>query len=130
MTNEIVAITELMARYFDALYRCDSALLEAVFHPEAHYFTASEGTLLHLDMPTYVPIVAARTSPQSTGENCAWQIESVDFADPVTALVRMRSRMMGKHFIDRLSVVKLDGQWRIIAKVFHFDMMATGEGGA
>ncbi|MEO8411971.1 MAG: nuclear transport factor 2 family protein [Propionivibrio sp.] len=130
MTNEIVAITDLMARYFDALYRCDTALLEAVFHPEAHYFTASEGSLLHLDMPTYVPIVAARTSPQSTGENCTWQIESVDFAGPVTALVRMRSRMMGKHFIDLLSVVKLDGQWRIIAKVFHFDMVTAATGGA
>ncbi len=130
MTNEIVAITDLMARYFDALYRCDTALLETVFHPEAHYFTASEGTLLHLDMPTYVPSVAARTSPQSTGENCNWQIESVDFAGPVTALVRMRSRMMEKHFIDLLSVLKLDGQWRIIAKVFHFDMVSSSTGGA
>lgn len=130
MTNDIVAITDLMARYFNALYRCDTALLEAVFHPEAHYFTASEGSLLHLDMSTYVPIVAARTSPQSTGENCTWQIESVDFAGPVTALVRMRSRMMEKHFIDLLSVVKLDDQWRIIAKVFHFDMVSTNMGGA
>lgn len=129
MPNEIAAITDLMARYFDALYRCDTALLEAVFHPEAHYFTATEGSLLHLDMPTYVPIVAARTSPESASEVCHWQIESIDFAGPVTALVRMRSRMMDKHFTDLLSLVKLDGQWRIIAKVFHFDKASTATGG-
>lgn len=121
MTDDTAAITELLQKYYDALVRCDTALLAEVFHPEAHYFTASDGKLLHLDMPTYFPIVAGRTSPASTGEACSYTIDSIEFAGPVTALARMRSTMMHKHFDDLLSLVRLDGQWRIIAKVFHFD---------
>lgn len=121
MTDDTAAITELLQKYYDALVRCDAALLAEVFHPEAHYFTASDGKLLHLDMPTYFPIVAGRTSPASTGEACRYTIDSIEFAGPVTALARMRSTMMHKHFDDLLSLVRLDGQWRIIAKVFHFD---------
>ncbi|TVT50772.1 MAG: nuclear transport factor 2 family protein [Denitromonas halophila] len=121
MTDDIAAITELLQKYYDALVRCDTALLAEVFHPEAHYFTASDGTLLHLDMPTYFPIVAGRTSPDSTGEACRYTIDSIELIGPVTALARMRSTMMQKHFNDILSLIRLDGQWRIIAKVFHFD---------
>ncbi|TVO67032.1 nuclear transport factor 2 family protein [Denitromonas ohlonensis] len=121
MTDDTAAITELLQKYYDALVRCDTALLAEVLHPEAHYFTASDGTLLHLDMPTYFPIVAGRTSPDSTGEACRYTIDSIELIGPVTALARMRSTMMQKHFNDILSLIRLDGQWRIIAKVFHFD---------
>ncbi|TVO58506.1 nuclear transport factor 2 family protein [Denitromonas halophila] len=121
MTDPIADITTLLQKYYDALVRCDTALLAEVFHPEAHYFTASDGQLLHLDMPTYFPIVAARTSPDSTGEACHYTIDSIELIGPVTALARMRSTMLQKHFNDILSLILIDGQWRIIAKVFHFD---------
>ncbi|MEZ5627929.1 MAG: nuclear transport factor 2 family protein [Rhodocyclaceae bacterium] len=125
MTDATVAITDLLHKYYDALVRCDTALLAEVFHPEAHYFTASGGALLHLDMPTYFPIVAGRTSPESTGEACSYHIDRIEQIGPVTAVARMRSTMMHKHFDDILSLICIDGQWRIIAKVFHFDPLPT-----
>jgi Putative lumazine-binding len=117
---EYFAIIDLLKRYYDALYRCDTALLATVFHANAQYFTASSGELLHLDMYSYLPIVEQRTSPESSGEPYTFSIDSIELAGAVTAIVRMRSSMVGKDFIDLLTLIQLEGEWKIIAKVFHY----------
>jgi Putative lumazine-binding len=121
---EYFAIIDLLKRYYDALYHCDTALLATVFHVSAQYFTASSGELLHLDMHSYFPIVEQRISPESSGEPYAFSIESIELAGDVTAIARMRSSMLGKDFIDLLTLVQLEGEWKIIAKVFHYTIHA------
>jgi Putative lumazine-binding len=118
------AIADLLKRYYDALYRCDTALLATVFHVSAQYFTASSGELLHLDMHSYFPIVEKRTSPESAGEPYAFSIDSIEFAGAVTAIARMRCSMLGKDFIDLLTLIQLEGEWKIIAKVFDYTIHA------
>jgi Putative lumazine-binding len=118
------AIVDLLNRYYDALYRCDTALLATVFHASAQYFTASSGELLHLDIHSYFPIVEQRISPESSGDTYTFSIESIEFAGAVTATARMRSSMLGKDFIDLLTLIQLDGEWKIIAKVFHYTIHA------
>jgi hypothetical protein len=117
---EYFAIVDLLKRYYDALYRCDTALLATVFHASAQYFTVSSGELLHLDMHSYFPIVEQRISPESSEEPYAFSIESIEFAGAVTAIARMRCSMLGKDFIDLLSLIQIEGEWKIIAKVFHY----------
>lgn len=114
------AIVAVLKEYYDALYRCDSALLAQVFHPSAQYFTASSGELLHLDMNTYFPIVEQRISPQSSGEAYGFSIDSIEFVGNVTAIVHMRSSLFSKDFIDVLALIKIDDKWQIISKVFHY----------
>jgi Putative lumazine-binding len=121
---EYFAIVDLLKRYYDALYRCDTDLLATVFHASAQYFTASSGELLHLDMHSYFPIVEQRISPESSGEPYTFSIESIEFAGAVTAIARMRCSMLGKDFIDLLTLIKLEGEWKIIAKVFHYTIHA------
>ncbi|WP_299487254.1 nuclear transport factor 2 family protein [Acaryochloris sp. IP29b_bin.137] len=114
------AIFEVLSRYYDGLYRCDPKLLSTVFHPNAQYFTASDGELLHLDMDTYFPIVEQRTSPESSQESYEFSVDSIEFVGPVTAIARMRSSMLSKNYTDLLTLVWLEGGWKIITKVFHF----------
>lgn len=121
---EYFAIVDLLNRYYDALYCCDTALLATVFHASAQYFTASSGELLHLDMRSYFPIVEQRISPESSGESYTFSIESIEFAGAVTAIARMRCSMLAKDFIDLLTLIKLEGEWKIIAKVFHYTIHA------
>jgi Putative lumazine-binding len=121
---EYLAIVDLLKRYYDALYRCDTALLATVFHASARYFTASSGELLHLDMNSYFPIVEQRISPESAGEPYVFSIESIELAGAVTAIARMRSSMLGKNFIDLLTLIQLKGEWKIIAKVFHYTIQS------
>jgi hypothetical protein len=122
MQQNYAAVIELLDKYYDGLYYGDTALLRDVFHPDARYVTVSGGQLLQLDMASYFPIVEARTSPQQLGEPYRFQIESLEFAGPATALARVRSSMFGKDFIDLLAMIQIDGAWRIISKVFHYDL--------
>ncbi|MBX2863253.1 MAG: nuclear transport factor 2 family protein [Leptolyngbyaceae cyanobacterium MAG.088] len=117
---EYLAIVEVLKAYYNGLYRCDTALLAQVFHASAQYFTASSGELLHLDMNTYFPIVEKRISPESSGEAYGFSIDSIEFVGDVTAIVRMRSSLFSKNYIDLLALIKIDGKWQIISKVFHY----------
>ncbi len=114
-------VQDVLGRYYDALYRGHSRDLAEVVHPEAHYFTASSGELLHLDMPTYFPVVDARTSPEASGESYGFVIDSIEFAGPLSAFARLRCTLLGKDFIDLLTLLHVNGRWQIVSKVFHFD---------
>jgi hypothetical protein len=115
-------VTEALQTYFDGLYECSSKILAQVFHPEAHYFSATEGKLLHLDMGQYFPIVDQRTSPASKREERADKIISIEFAGPVTAFARVQCAIRPKFFTDFLTLVFIENRWQIVSKVFHFEV--------
>ena len=121
-TNGYAAVAQLLNTYYDGLYHGDLSALGEVFHPDASYVTASSRELLHLNMTSYFAKVEARESPESLGEPYGYTVESIEFAGPTAALVRMRCSMLGKHFIDLLSLINVDGKWRIISKVFHYEV--------
>ncbi|WP_329382623.1 nuclear transport factor 2 family protein [Streptomyces sp. NBC_01351] len=114
-------VRSVLADYFDGLYHCDTELLARVFHPEAVYATATEGPLLRLGMDEYLPIVARRESPATRGEVRRDRIVSVEFAGPVTALARVECAIGPRRYTDLLTLLRVDGRWQIIAKVFHFE---------
>lgn len=115
------AVTEVLSRYFDGLYASDTAILADVFHPAARYVCAVDG-LVDLGMDEYFPIVDRRPSPASRGEPRRDAIDEIQFAGPVTAFARVRCSIGPKDFTDFLTLIFTDGRWRIIAKVFHYDL--------
>lgn len=115
------AVAGALGRYYEALYRGDIEGLGRAFHPGATYATASGGELVQLDLQTYLERVAARESPAARGDPRGFAIEAIEFAGPTTALARMRSSMLGKRFVDLLDLLKFGDEWRIAAKVFHYD---------
>jgi hypothetical protein len=121
MTNDELQIESLVADYLEALYQCDTGLLENVFHPQAIYATAVESKPLVLSMPEYLPIVAKRDPPARTSAPRIEEIILIDVVGPTTALVKLRCRFFQKDYLDLLTLIKVDGKWSIIAKVFHYD---------
>ncbi|KND18944.1 hypothetical protein ADZ37_11215 [Pannonibacter phragmitetus] len=118
MTQAFQEITGVLQDYFDALYFCDTGILQRVFHPRAIYATADETPLLYRTMEEYVPVVAARQSPASRGELRRDHIDAIDLAGDNTAFARVRCSIGQRDFVDFLTLVRSEGQWRIIAKVF------------
>lgn len=115
-------VARVLADYFDGLHHSDTAILRRVFHPAAQYVCATDGTLLQLRMDEYFPIVDRRASPASRGEARSDRIVSIEFAGPVTAFARVECSIAPKAFTDLLTLVRLDGRWQIIAKVFHYEL--------
>ncbi|WP_186392707.1 MULTISPECIES: nuclear transport factor 2 family protein [unclassified Pannonibacter] len=118
MTQAFHEVSAVLQDYFDALYFCDTGILQRVFHPRAIYATADETPLLYRTMEEYVPVVAARQSPASRGEPRRDHIDAIDLAGDNTAFARVRCSIGPRDFVDFLTLVRSDGQWRIIAKVF------------
>ncbi|MGQ3210127.1 nuclear transport factor 2 family protein [Shinella sp.] len=118
MSKAFQDICVLLQDYFDALYFCDVEKLQRVFHPRAIYATADETPLLYRTMAEYVPVVAARQSPASRNEARRDHVDAIDIAGENTAVARVRCSIGTRDFVDFLTLVRTDGQWRIIAKVF------------
>lgn len=118
MSSAFHDITIVLQDYFDALYFCDTNRLQRVFHPRAIYATADETPLLYRTMEEYVPVVAARQSPASRNETRRDHIDAIDLAGENTAFARVRCSIGQRDFVDFLTLVRSDGHWRIIAKVF------------
>jgi 4-oxalocrotonate tautomerase len=110
-----------LTSYFDGLHHSDADRLAEVFHPRAIYATATGGSLLHLTMDDYLPMVAAREAPAARGEARRDRIVSVERAGPVTARAVVECAIGPRSFTDYLTLVHVEGRWRIIAKVFHYE---------
>ena len=111
-------VYDLLGQYFDTLYYCDLEKFDAVFHPQAIYATADETPLLYRGMPTYREIIAQRRSPASRSEQRRDFVDAIEFAGDNTAFARVRCSIGERDFVDLLSLVRTEGHWRIIAKVF------------
>lgn len=122
-------VAAVVKDYFEGLYYSETQILRRVFHPQAVYATASHGKPLILRMDEYFPIVDARPSPASKGEVRTDEIVSIEFVGPVTALAKLRCSIQPKHFVDLLTLIHVDGRWRVIAKVFHSEEPIEEAGG-
>lgn len=116
-------IVETLSVYFDGLYYSDTTRLSKVFHPKAHYVCATEDPVLYLEMNEYFSIVDKRPSPASRGEMRRDIIEAIELAGPVTATARVKCSIRQKYFTDFLTLIFVGGAWRIISKVFHYDLL-------
>lgn len=70
-------------------------------------------------MSEYLPIVAARQSGASRNEAHRDQIDAIDIATGNIALARVRCTIGTRDFVDFLTLVRVDGKWGIIAKIFN-----------
>jgi len=129
MKVELHRIVELLHNYFDALYECDTGKLAEVFHDKALYGCIENGKLLTRDMQTYFPVVRQRVSSLSKGERRRDKIDTIDMAGSNTAMAKVHCAIGERYFTDYLSLLKISGEWKIISKVFYFDVIKEGNYG-
>lgn len=125
MNDPIREIHELLTKYFDALYFGDTKLFSDILHPKARLFSAAGNDFVIMEVPEYLAVVAGRQSPAQRRDPRADEIQSISVPSPTTAHARVREYLLPKHFIDELTLVRVDGQWKIVSKVWHFDLVAT-----
>ena len=122
MDNRFSEVGRLLEEYFLALHASDVARLGNVFHPEAVYACPRDDALTYINMPEYFAIVAKRPSPASSVP-IDGQVHAIEFAGPEVAFARVSCTLYPKRFTDFLTVIRVDGKWRILTKVFHYDLL-------
>lgn len=113
-------VTRLMQSYFDGLYHADSRQLRQVFHRDLAYICATEGDRLALDLDTYMARVDQRVAPADRRERRRDEILSIRFAGDALAHVQARMTMLGRVFHDELTLLREDGRWQVVTKVFSY----------
>lgn len=66
----------------------------------------------------WLEMTRGRPSPAALGLTRADEILSIDVLGPTTAHVKLKCAIPPRHFIDLLSLLKLDGRWQVVQKVY------------
>ncbi|MEY8120590.1 nuclear transport factor 2 family protein [Falsihalocynthiibacter sp. BN13B15] len=113
-------VVALIERYFEGLYHADSSVLRQVFHPNLAYVCATEGDELYLDLDTYMSRVDGRVPPAKRGDPRDEAILEIAFGSQSLAKVTARMSMMGRDYLDYLTLIRHGGEWRIVTKAFTY----------
>jgi hypothetical protein len=112
-------ISELASDYFRILHEGDVEGVRRLFLPQCYLNSPNgDGTMVHISRDEYIEFVETRESPKSQGFPVYGRILSIDQATATTAVLKVDCAVQPRYFLDYLSLVKLNGEWKIAAKVY------------
>jgi len=124
-TSEVTELLGAVQSYFDALYNGDAELFGKVMHPKVRLYCPTPEPALEMDLQQYQEFVRGRPSPADRNDPRLDAVLSVTIASPTTAHVRVQDAYLPRFFTDDLTFVRSQGEpWRIISKVWHFDVLS------
>ena len=105
-----------------ARHRAGLGVREA-FHPEAKLFFNRDGKFNQLTSAEYI----ARASGKPADDE-AQRKRRIDFVDVTgdAAVAKITLEYPGVTLTDYMSLIKVDGEWRIVNKIFHANRQPTG----
>ncbi len=118
--SDAADINKTLDLYFDALYEGDIWKLKQVFQPNAHLYSATNDEFVDLSLDDYLRLVGGRPSPQSQSQERTGRVVFIDQSGPNSAMVKVEASVKPRDFIDYLTLLKIDGRWKIISKTYHF----------
>jgi hypothetical protein len=117
--SETTALQNVLEDYFDALHHSDAALLGRLFHQDSNLYSGGPDGLSAMPIADYLARVAARPAPADAGHAREGKVLILDISGPATAFAKVSCAVAPMRFVDYLNFVKVDGAWRIIAKIYH-----------
>lgn len=116
--RDVEQISATIDDYFMGMYRSDPKLIEKAFTADAVIEGHTGGRYLRMIRSGFADFVAAQASAEKAGEPFDMKIVSVDVTEDA-AMVKVSDRYIGRDFVDYLSLLKVDGRWRIVHKSWH-----------
>lgn len=105
--------------YVTALHAGDVETLRKLFLPEANLYAAENGTLKIIPREDWLAIVGGRQSPKDAGEPREGEVHMIEHLGDDSAVIKVSVAVPPRKFIDFLNVLKIDGDWRVAAKIYH-----------
>jgi Putative lumazine-binding len=117
--NDDQAVLELVSKYLRSVYEGNTQGLHEVFHPNARVEDMVSGTLRSRSVDDYIEAVASRQSPSAVGEPFTMSPRAIEVLGDM-ATVTAELHFLGNHFYNVLSLLRCDGRWLIMHKLFGF----------
>lgn len=115
-TADETAIRATVQLYFDGIVKYDEQALRKAFHADASVIGAKDdGTQDWEPFQEWVLYTRGK-APDPSGRNN--RIVSIDITGRA-AVVKTGLDWPSVHYVDYLSLLKIDGQWKIVNKIWH-----------
>ncbi|WP_196888590.1 nuclear transport factor 2 family protein [Aureivirga sp. CE67] len=119
--NTTTELLDAVQTYFDALFYCDTELLNKVFHKKSSLFDVDKGNVFVESIESFSKDVGTRISPNSKNQEPDAEILMIDWLSPKCATVKIRIRAHENIFVDHLGFVYGENDWQIVSKIWHLE---------
>jgi hypothetical protein len=116
--QEEAAVRATIENYFQGHATGNGDYFRKAFHPEAKLFWIRDGQLATRTSEEFASGASGKPAPDEAQRKR--RIESIDITGNA-AIVKVSLDYPDAHFIDYMSMLKLDGQWKIVNKTFYVE---------
>jgi len=115
---EDAAVRAAIEHYFQGHATGDGAHFRKVFHPESKLVFVREGKYAQRTSEEYIS-----GAPGKPAADEAQRKRAIDWIDVTgdTAVVKLTLTYPAVTFTDYMALLKIDGEWKIVNKMFHAD---------
>ena len=119
--NNKEQIEQVVQLYVDSMNESNSEKVKQAFHTNAKVAGYLHGDFMEMSVDDFSDFVASQQpSPKEKGENVIFEILSTEI-EGTTAIVKVRDKYLGITFLDTLSFIKIDSEWKLYNKLFHVE---------
>jgi hypothetical protein len=115
--SEEQAIRAVIHLYVDGMAFANEPALRKAFHPRASIIGNYQGAVEWMTRDEFITAIASEGSAPP-GTQPLMEVESIDIEGDA-ASVKVADEFAGMRFSDYLSLLKIDGRWTIVNKVYH-----------
>ena len=115
--SELAPIAAVARDYFDGMMYADEARLRRAFHPKCLIVGHFRGRLEYDPLDAFID-ACKKEGSIPPGSPYFSEIVSIDVTGD-TAVVKVIDDYLGSRFTDYLTMVKTEGRWVIVNKVFY-----------
>jgi hypothetical protein len=119
--NDIKKIENVVQLYIDSMDESNPDKVKQAFHSNAKVVGYLHNDFIEMSTGDFAGFVEAQQpSPKEKGENIVYEILSCE-VQGTTASVKVRDKYLGISFLDTLSFISIDNEWKIYNKLFHVE---------
>jgi hypothetical protein len=111
------AVRQTVQYYFDGGRNRDSVTLRKAFHPEARMLFARDGKLAVVPIGEYISRVGSEQRKPGEVDSTERRVVSVDVVGDA-AVAKLELKRPEALLTDYMSLLKVDGRWLIVNKIF------------
>jgi hypothetical protein len=116
-TDEQAIRRHIEQHYFEGLRRSDTALAHRAFSSVAKMYSIRDGKLVELSIPDWLDRIASNAPQPARPDTFRRRVLEVDVSG-TAAVAKTRLDYADALIIDYMSLLKVDGQWTIVNKIF------------
>jgi len=119
--NDKEQIENVVQLYVDSMDESNSDKVKQAFHNNAKVVGYLHGDFMEMSVDDFAGFVSSQQpSPKEKGENVVFEILSCEI-EGTTASVKIRDKYLGITFLDTLSFIKIESEWKLYNKLFHVE---------